>query len=160
DAAARWPFSFGGPSISTSGGRVQRARRWRSATIRRTRSSAACRDPRATNPCTTITTSTGGRRRTAVKLLVDTSAILALILRDDRNHARAAKFLRSHPQVRFVWTELILAEVATRLRTHAGAERAVAVVRELLRSRRSELLLPHTELLQPAPHPLPPLHTP
>ena len=86
-----------------------------------------------------------------MKLLVDTSAILALILRDDRDHARAAKFLRSHPQVRFVWTELILAEVATRLRAHAGAERAVAVVRELLRSRRYELLLlADTEILDGA----------
>ena len=85
-----------------------------------------------------------------MKLLVDTSAILALILRDDRNHARAAKFWRSHPQVRFVWTELILAEVATRLRVHAGAERAVAVVRELLRSRRYELLLADTEILEAA----------
>ena len=85
-----------------------------------------------------------------MKLLVDTSAILALILRDDRNHTRAAKFLRSHPQVRFVWTELILAEVATRLRAHAGAERAVAVVRELLRSRRYELLLADTEILEAA----------
>jgi predicted nucleic acid-binding protein len=52
--------------------------------------------------------------------------------------------------VRFVWTELILAEVATRLRAHAGAERAVAVVRELLRSRRYELLLTDAEILEAA----------
>ena len=83
-----------------------------------------------------------------MKLLADTSAILALILRDDRNHARAAAFLRSHPEVRFVWTDLILAEVATRLRVHAGAERAVAVVRELLRSRRYELLLAEADILE------------
>ena len=82
-----------------------------------------------------------------MKLLVDTSAILALVLRDDRNHARAERFLRSHPEARFVWTELILAEVATRLRANAGPERAVAVVRELLRSRRYELLLAETDIL-------------
>jgi predicted nucleic acid-binding protein len=82
-----------------------------------------------------------------VKLLADTSAILALVLRDDRNHAAAATFLRNHPEARFVWTELILGEVATRLRALVRAPRAVAVARELLRSRRYELLLADADIL-------------
>ena len=75
-----------------------------------------------------------------MKLLADTSALLAVVLRDDRHHAAAAKFVRSHPAARFVLTELVLAEVATRLRARAGAERAAAVARELLRSKRYELI--------------------
>lgn len=49
-----------------------------------------------------------------------------------------------------MWTELILGEVATRLRARSGAERAVAVVRELLRSRRYEFLLADSEILDGA----------
>ena len=85
-----------------------------------------------------------------MKLLVDTSALLALILRDDQNHAVAATFLRQNPGARFVLTELILGEVATRLRARAGAARAVAVVRDLLRSRRYEVLFVDTELAEKA----------
>src|SRR5438094_8187607 len=62
-----------------------------------------------------------------MKLLADSSAILALVLRKDRNHARAVAFVRDNPQTRFVVTELVLAEVATRMRARAGAERSVAV---------------------------------
>lgn len=85
-----------------------------------------------------------------MKMLVDTSALLALLLRDDRHHAAAVAFVQSHPAVRFVWTELILNEVATRVRARAGAGRAVAIVRELLRSRRYELLLCEADLLEAA----------
>lgn len=85
-----------------------------------------------------------------MKMLVDTSAILALVLRDDRHHARAAAFVRAHPEARFVWTELILGEVATRLRARSGAAGAVGVVRELLRSRRDELLLADSDILDAA----------
>ena len=82
-----------------------------------------------------------------MKLLADTSALLALVLRDDRNHEAAAAFVRAHPQARFVLSELILAEVATRIRVRAGAGRAVAVARGLLDSRRYELFFTDAELL-------------
>jgi hypothetical protein len=75
-----------------------------------------------------------------VKLLADTSALLALALRDDRNHAAAVAFVQQAPQARFVLTELILSELATRLRVHAGAAQAVAVAGSLLESRRYEVL--------------------
>jgi predicted nucleic acid-binding protein len=81
-----------------------------------------------------------------LKLLADTSALLALILRDDQNHAAAVAFLKSSPGARFVMTELILAEVATRVRARAGAARAVAIARDLLRSKRYELLFVDAEV--------------
>ncbi|HSS44889.1 MAG TPA: PIN domain-containing protein [Thermoanaerobaculia bacterium] len=75
-----------------------------------------------------------------MKLLADTSALLALLFRDDRNHRAAAGFAQRSPQARFLLTELIFGEVVTRLRARAGAERAVAVARDLLRSSRYELI--------------------
>ena len=60
-----------------------------------------------------------------MKVLVDTSALLALAFPDDRHHQAAVAFVRAHPQARLVLTELILAEVATRIRARAGAPRAV-----------------------------------
>jgi predicted nucleic acid-binding protein len=74
------------------------------------------------------------------KLLVDTSALLALMLRDDQHHQAATKFLGGHPTERFLLTELILGELVTRIRARAGASRAVAVARSLLESRRYEVL--------------------
>jgi predicted nucleic acid-binding protein len=85
-----------------------------------------------------------------VKLLVDTSALLALVLRDDRNHKVAVAFVQTHPHARFVLSELILAEVATRIRARAGAAKAVAVARGLLDSHRYELLFADSELLDEA----------
>ena len=82
-----------------------------------------------------------------MKLLADTSALLALFLRNDRNHEAAAEFVRGHPEARLVMTELILAEVVTLLRGRAGAERAVAAARDLLRSRRYELIFSDSEIL-------------
>jgi len=75
-----------------------------------------------------------------MKLLVDTSALLALVLRNDQNHAAAARFVRQSPKARFVMTELVLAETVTRLRARAGATRAVGVATELLRSERYQLV--------------------
>ena len=75
-----------------------------------------------------------------MKLLADTSALLALFFRDDRDHRAAAGFVRKSPQARFLMSELIVSEVITRLRARVGAERAVAVANELLRSERYELL--------------------
>jgi len=85
-----------------------------------------------------------------VKILADTSALLALVLRDDRHHAAAAAFVRTNPRARFVLTELVLSEFATRLRARSSADRAVAVVTDLLRSRRYELLFLDADLLRAA----------
>ena len=82
-----------------------------------------------------------------MKLLADTSALLALFLRNDQNHEAASEFARSHPEARLVMTELVLAEVVTLLRARAGAERAVAAARDLLRSRRYELIFSDSEIL-------------
>jgi predicted nucleic acid-binding protein len=85
-----------------------------------------------------------------VKLLADTSALLALLFRDDRNHRAAAAFLRSRPQARFLITDLVLSEVVTRLRARAGAARAVAAARELTGSGRFELLFIDAQVLRGA----------
>ena len=85
-----------------------------------------------------------------MKLLVDTSALLALAMRDDRNHRAAVEFVRNHPHARLVLTELVVSEVATRVRARAGAERAAALARSLLESRRYELLFVDLDLLRAA----------
>jgi predicted nucleic acid-binding protein len=85
-----------------------------------------------------------------MKVLVDTSALLALTFPDDRHHAAAVAFVRAHPEARLVLTELILAEVATRVRARAGAPRAVAIARSLFESRRYELLFVDAELMRAA----------
>lgn len=85
-----------------------------------------------------------------MKLLVDTSALLALVLKNDQHHAAAAAFARANPSARFTWTDLCLAELATRLRARAGAAQAVAVVNDLLASRRYQLVLIDMELLRGA----------
>lgn len=85
-----------------------------------------------------------------MKLLADTSALLALAFRDDQYHAPALSFVRQTPQARFILTELILSEVVTRVRARAGAAKAVAVAGSLLESRRYELLFIDAELLHGA----------
>jgi uncharacterized protein len=85
-----------------------------------------------------------------VKLLADTSALLALYVRSDVNHARALEFVQRNPNARYVLTELILAEVATRLRALAGAERGASVALSLLESRRYEVLFADNGLLRGA----------
>ena len=85
-----------------------------------------------------------------MKLLVDTSALLALVLRDDRCHGAAAGFVRANPQARYVLTELILAETATRLRARRTAVESAGVVADLLASRRYELIFLDGELLRGA----------
>ena len=47
-------------------------------------------------------------------------------------------------------TELILSEVATRVRARAGAQRAVAIARSLFDSRRYELLFADPEIIRGA----------
>jgi predicted nucleic acid-binding protein len=83
-----------------------------------------------------------------VKLLVDTGALLALAIRNDQNHAKARRFLAEHARARFVLTELIIAEVATRVRARAGAAKAAEVAGSLLGSRRYELVLIDLDLLR------------
>jgi predicted nucleic acid-binding protein len=85
-----------------------------------------------------------------MKLLADTSALLALALRNDAYHPAAAGFLRRSPEARFVLTELILAEVATRVRARAGADQAVAIGRSLLESRRYEVVFVGADVVQGA----------
>jgi uncharacterized protein len=85
-----------------------------------------------------------------VKLLADTSALLALVLADDSHHQAATRFARKSPQVRFVLTELILSEVVTRIRARADAARAVAFADDALRSRRYDLIFLDSELLRGA----------
>lgn len=82
-----------------------------------------------------------------MKLLADTSALLALVLKDDEHHAAAAGFLRRAGRVRFVVTELILAEFATRLRAGGDAAVAVRFARDLLRSERYQLIFADDELV-------------
>ena len=85
-----------------------------------------------------------------MKLLVDTGALLALALKRDRHHQAAVRFLKSVAHARFVLTDLVLAELATRLRALAGPEKAVAIVRDLLNSRRYEVVFVDRTLLEGA----------
>ena len=85
-----------------------------------------------------------------MKLLVDTGALLALALRKDRHHGAAVRFLKSVAHARFVLTDLVLAELATRLRARAGTAKAVAIVRDLLNSRRYEVVFVDRTLLEAA----------
>ena len=85
-----------------------------------------------------------------MKLLADTSALLALVLADDRHHEAAARFARSNPRSRFVMTDLILSETVTRIRARADAARAVAFADDVLRSRRFELVFVDMDLLRGA----------
>lgn len=85
-----------------------------------------------------------------MKLLADTSALLALTMREDRHHGAAVAFVKGNPRARFVVTELILGEVVTRVRAQAGAAAAAAVARSLLDSRRYDLLFVDASLVEAA----------
>jgi hypothetical protein len=84
------------------------------------------------------------------KLLADSSAVLALAVRADRHHATALEFFRRNPRMKFVVTELIVAEVATRMRARADAVRATGLAGSLLDGDRYELILVDVELLRAA----------
>ena len=75
-----------------------------------------------------------------MKLLVDTSALLALMVAKDQHHAAAVRLVESQPGTRFLLTNLILAEVVTRLRARASAERAADAGRRLLASTRYDVV--------------------
>jgi predicted nucleic acid-binding protein len=83
-----------------------------------------------------------------VRLLVDTGALLAYLLRNDQHHREAASFVRQYPEARFVLTDLILSELITRLRARAGAPRAVAAGRSLLDSRRYNVVFVDAPLVR------------
>jgi predicted nucleic acid-binding protein len=67
-----------------------------------------------------------------LKLLLDTSALLALIWTKDRNHAAARRFVRENPRTRWVVSDLLIAELATRVRAHESAARAAELAVELM----------------------------
>ena len=75
-----------------------------------------------------------------MKMLADTSALLALHSDREQHHSRAVVFLRDNPRARFVLTNLILAEFVTRQRARTDAAHAAAAGRDYLSSRRYEVL--------------------
>ena len=85
-----------------------------------------------------------------MKMLIDTGALLALALKNDRHHERARAFLAKHPHVRFVLTDLILVETVTRLRARADASRAAAAGRSLLAGTRYEVVFADAPLVTSA----------
>lgn len=67
-----------------------------------------------------------------MKLLLDTSAVLALVWKKDRNHPAARKFVRDNPAARWVVSDLLVAEVATRVRARESAAQAVRVASNIV----------------------------
>lgn len=83
-----------------------------------------------------------------MRLLADTGALLACLLKKDQHHREAVNFVRRHPDARFVLTDLILSELVTRLRARAGAPQAAAVGRSYLESRRYNVLFVDVPLVR------------
>ena len=75
-----------------------------------------------------------------MRLLADTSGLVAFFNRRDTLHAEATQWLRLAPEARFLLTDLVLAETATRLAARAGAGYAVDVARSLFASSRFQVL--------------------
>lgn len=85
-----------------------------------------------------------------MKLLADTSALLALVVEREPNHREAVRFIKRNPQARFVVTELILGELVTRVRALRNAAKAVEVAEDLLGSSRHEFVFTDLELIRGA----------
>ena len=85
-----------------------------------------------------------------MKLLADTSALLALLVRTDGHHEAAVRFVRQHPHARFLMTDLILSEIVTRVRARTNAAQAVATARSLLEGKRYEVLFVDAPLVASA----------
>jgi predicted nucleic acid-binding protein len=84
-----------------------------------------------------------------VRLLLDTSAMLALIWKKDTNHAAARKFVHENPKVRWVVSDLLVAEVATRLRARESAAHAVRVANDIV-ERMADVVYGDRDLLRAA----------
>lgn len=82
------------------------------------------------------------------RLFIDTGALLAMMLSGDRHHGDAVRFLRDQPHARFLLTNLVLAEVVTRLRVRADARTAAGAGRKLLDSARYEVLFADEPLIK------------
>jgi predicted nucleic acid-binding protein len=85
-----------------------------------------------------------------LKLLADTSALLALVVEREPNHREAVRFVRQNPRARFVVTELILGELVTRVRALRDAVKAVEVAEDLLGSSRHEFVFVDLDLIRGA----------
>jgi predicted nucleic acid-binding protein len=75
-----------------------------------------------------------------VKLLADTSGLVALFRRHDANHGVAARWLKGVPEARFLMTDLVFSETMTRLAAGDGAGPARAAADKLLTSSRYTLV--------------------
>ena len=85
-----------------------------------------------------------------MKLLADTGALLAFLLKADQHHRAAVEFVRQHPDARFVLTDLVLTELVTRIRARGDAARAAATGRSLLDSRRYSVVFVDAPLVRGA----------
>jgi len=85
-----------------------------------------------------------------LKLLADTSALVALVVQTERSHREAVEFVKRNPHARFVITELILGELVTRVRVLRGAGKAVEVADDLMGSTRHEMVFVDLELIRGA----------
>ena len=83
-----------------------------------------------------------------MKLLADTSALLALFNRRDEFHKAANAFVRAEGRTHFVLTELILGETVTRLRVRSDAARAADIGAALLNSRRYDVVFVDAALFE------------
>ena len=83
-----------------------------------------------------------------MRLIADTGALLAYLLKKDQHHRDAVDFVRQHPETRFVLTSLILSELVTRLRARAGAAQAAAAGNSLLESRRYSVMFVDVALVR------------
>ena len=85
-----------------------------------------------------------------MKLLADTSALLALTMTKDQYHREATEFLQQNQKVRLVLTDLILAEVITLVRARSDAAKAAGLADLLLHSRRYEVVFVDIGLMEGA----------
>jgi predicted nucleic acid-binding protein len=86
----------------------------------------------------------------ALKLLADTSALLALAMINDQYHRKATEFVQRSQNARLILTDLILAEVVTLVRARSDAARAAELANRLLRSRRYEVIFVDIGLMEGA----------
>ncbi|MBI4870645.1 MAG: PIN domain-containing protein [Candidatus Riflebacteria bacterium] len=89
----------------------------------------------------TTTTSTAGQRSGPERRFVDTGALVALADRKDQFHGRAKEFFGRHARAaRWLTSDYVLDETATRLRAALGSTAAVTFVRAVRASAFYEVL--------------------